>query len=53
MNLCGDILKDITSSGDGLLNVSEDLLQRVIRKDSIYDVYHVEQTPFARYVFLK
>ncbi|GLV32474.1 Death-associated protein kinase related [Carabus blaptoides fortunei] len=48
LNLCGDILADIKSMGDGLLNVTEERLRLLIRKDSIYDVYHVEQTPFAR-----
>lgn len=48
LNLCGDILADIKSAGDGLLNVTEERLRLLIRKDSIYDVYHVEQTPFAR-----
>lgn len=48
MNVCSEVLKDVKSTGDGLLTVSEDLLQRLIRKDSINDVYHVEQTPFAR-----
>lgn len=46
--MSGDILKDIKSAGDGLLNITEERLRMLIRKESIYDVYHVEQTPFAR-----
>lgn len=43
LNLC-----DIKSVGDGLLNITEDRIRLLIRKESIYDMYHVEQTPFAR-----
>lgn len=44
MNMCSEV----KSVGNGLLTVSEDILQQLIRKDSIENIYYVEQTPFAR-----
>lgn len=36
--------------GDGLLEVSEASLNKLIASDDINESYDVEQTPFARYV---
>lgn len=48
-----DIMAHIISAGDGLLEISNDCLRKIIRTEPISDVYHVEQTPFARSVLKK
>ncbi|XP_047988031.1 death-associated protein kinase related isoform X2 [Leguminivora glycinivorella] len=39
---------DIKTASDGLLELSEEKLRSIMRTEPITDVYHVEQTPFAR-----
>lgn len=39
--------------GDGLLEVSETSLSKLIASGEINEIYDVEQTPFARYVHIK
>ncbi|KAL4707420.1 hypothetical protein ACJJTC_008605 [Scirpophaga incertulas] len=39
---------DFKTASDGLLELPEDKLRAIIRNEPITDVYHVEQTPFAR-----
>lgn len=36
------------SSVDGLLEINEEYLQKILVKNDISDIYDVEQTPFAR-----
>lgn len=42
---------DFQTASDGLLELFEDQLRSIMRSEPITDVYHVEQTPFARSVF--
>lgn len=42
---------DFKTASDGLLELSEERLRSIMRSEPITDVYHVEQTPFARSVF--
>lgn len=42
------MLSEIKSSREGLLSISSNLLQQVIRKDPISEAYDVEEKPFAR-----
>ncbi|XP_034840352.1 serine/threonine-protein kinase 17A [Maniola hyperantus] len=39
---------DFKTASDGLLELSEERLRSIMRTEPITDVYHVEQTPFAR-----
>lgn len=39
---------DFKTASDGLLELSEERLRSIMRSEPITDVYHVEQTPFAR-----
>lgn len=39
---------DFKTASDGLLELSEERLRSLMRTEPITDVYHVEQTPFAR-----
>lgn len=39
---------DLKTASDGLLELSEERLRSIMRSEPITDVYHVEQTPFAR-----
>lgn len=41
---------DFKTAGDGLLELPEERLHSIMRTEPITDVYHVEQTPFARSV---
>lgn len=41
---------DFKTGSDGLLELSEEKLRSIMRSEPITDVYHVEQTPFARSV---
>ncbi|KAG7307407.1 hypothetical protein JYU34_007594 [Plutella xylostella] len=43
---------DLKTASDGLLELSEERLRSIMRSEPITDVYHVEQTPFARSVQL-
>lgn len=38
----------IKLAGDGFLELSEDRVKTLVKSEPISDVYHVEQTPFAR-----
>jgi hypothetical protein len=38
----------LNTEHDGLLSVPEERLVKVIKKEPISNVYHVEHTPFAR-----
>ncbi|KAF2904140.1 hypothetical protein ILUMI_02029 [Ignelater luminosus] len=42
------MLSEIKSSREGLLSISINLLQKLVRKDPISEAYDVEETPFAR-----
>lgn len=42
------MLSEIKSSREGLLSISSNLLEKLVRKDPIADTYDVEETPFAR-----
>lgn len=44
--LCGKT--EVKIASDGLLEMSEERLRSIMRKEPISTVYHVEQTPFAR-----
>lgn len=46
------MLSEIKSSREGLLSISSNLLQQVIRKDPISEAYDVEEKPFARLDYL-
>ncbi|XP_072943664.1 serine/threonine-protein kinase 17A isoform X2 [Epargyreus clarus] len=39
---------DFKTASDGLLELAEERLRNIMRTEPITDVYHVEQTPFAR-----
>ncbi|XP_053626136.1 serine/threonine-protein kinase 17A [Plodia interpunctella] len=39
---------DFKTASDGLLELPEEKLRSIMRSEPITDVYHVEQTPFAR-----
>lgn len=41
---------DFKTASDGLLELPEERLHNIMRTEPITDVYHVEQTPFARSV---
>lgn len=45
------MLSEIKSSREGLLSISMNLLQKLVRKDPISEAYDVEETPFARLAF--
>lgn len=49
--LSGLSTSDFKTASDGLLELSEERLRSIMRSEPITDVYHVEQTPFARSVF--
>jgi hypothetical protein len=38
----------LSSDHDGLLSVPEERLVKLIKKEPISNIYHVEHTPFAR-----
>lgn len=44
---------DFKTASDGLLELSDERLRSIMRTEPISNVYHVEQTPFARYVGLQ
>ncbi|KPJ05020.1 hypothetical protein RR46_04136 [Papilio xuthus] len=46
--LSGLSKSDFKTASDGLLELSEERLRSIMRTEPITDVYHVEQTPFAR-----
>ncbi|CAK1545110.1 unnamed protein product [Leptosia nina] len=41
---------DFKTASDGLLELNEEKLRSIMRSEPITDIYHVEQTPFARSV---
>lgn len=43
---------DFKTASDGLLELSEERLRSIMRSEPITDVYHVEQTPFARSAYI-
>lgn len=49
MSVFGGLKKgDFKTASDGLIELSEERLRSIMRTEPITDVYHVEQTPFAR-----
>lgn len=46
--LSGLSKSDFKTASDGLLELSEERLRSIMHTEPITDVYHVEQTPFAR-----